>query len=533
MGCLQPKKLNRIVAMQTTNKDLVFTSTADIHKLYSFGKVLGIGAFGKVLVAKMRNNNSKQYAIKMIDKRKVRGREAMLANEIYVLQKLDHPNIIKFYEVYQNELYFYIIMDYCEGGELVERIQKSQKNLSEGQVQNIIFKICSAIMYIHEQGIIHRDIKPENILFSTKDPNAEPKLIDFGLAIKFDSSNLKQLKAAVGTPLYLAPEVIEGKYNEKCDVWSLGILLFHLLCGYPPFYGKNRADLYENIQYQNLIFDRRHWNNVSDEAKDLIKKMLNKNPNIRPSAKDCLRHLWFRRKFQHPVKLQRGRTTIISMKSPQFEDQRSIYQMLKTYRIGAKFKKEVMKVLVNQMNEKELGRLKKVFQKIDVDNSGTITVQELKEALMEEGSHISHEEIEQLIQLVGFEVLEEDKEDNDCASTTKSSKQLVIKYSDFLAACIDERRVLTREKLWSVFKYFDTQDANFIMKEDIKEALARHGRQLSDEKIEEMIYEIDPNHDNKISFEEFCQMMGVAGVEQTMDFKDEIKEQLNFHQSQE
>ncbi|CAD8065616.1 unnamed protein product [Paramecium sonneborni] len=522
MGCFQPKGLNKIVAMQTTNKDYIFTSTADIYKIFSFGKVLGIGAFGKVLTARRRNNAQKQYAIKMIDKRKVKGRETMLANEIYVLQRLDHPNIIKFHEVYQSELYFYICMDKCTGGELMEGVPKNQKSYTESQARDIIVKIISAVAYIHEQGMMHRDIKPENIMFTDRDIRSEPKLIDFGLSVKYDSFSYNKLKAGVGTPVYLAPEVIEGTYNEKCDVWSLGVLLFNMLIGYPPFYGRNRQELYENIQYQNLIFDRRHWRNSSDEIKDLLKRMLNKNPHLRYSAKECLKHPWFQLVFKDGIyKLPRRSTGFSGTQSE--DDQRTLYQMLKTYRIGAKFKREVMKVLINQMNEKDLARLQQIFKNIDVDNSGTITVQELHHALQQEGSLTTLEEIEEIMENIGYDINE--LEDQTITLSNKSTtKPLVIKYSDFLTACIDERRVFTREKLWSIFKYFDTQNVNHLSREAIRESFARHGRSIPIEKINQMIAEIDPNNENKIGFDAFCQMMGVAGIQQTLEFKDETKD---------
>ncbi|CAD8071495.1 unnamed protein product [Paramecium sonneborni] len=522
MGCFQPKGVNKIVAMQTTNRDYIFMSTADIHKIFSFGKVLGIGAFGKVLTAKRRNNGEKQYAIKIIDKKKVKGRETMLANEIYVLQRLDHPNIIKFHEVYQSELYFYICMDKCIGGELTDSVPKNQKSYNESQARDIMVKIISAVAYIHELGIIHRDIKPENIMFTDLDIRSEPKLIDFGLSVKYDAFSYNKLKAGVGTPVYLAPEVIEGTYNEKCDIWSLGVLLFSMLVGYPPFYGRNRQELYQNIQYQNLIFDKRHWRIISDEAKDLLKRMLNKNPQLRYSAKECLNHSWFQLLFKDGLFKPPRRSTGFSGTQSD-DDQRTLYQMLKTYRIGAKFKREVMKVLVNQMNEKDLAKLQQIFKNIDVDNSGTITVQELHHALMQEGSLATIEEIEEIMENIGFDINE--LEDQTATLSHKTTtKPLVIKYSDFLTACIDERRVFTREKLWSIFKYFDTQNVNHLSREAIKESFARHGRSIPLEKINEMISEIDPNNENKIGFDAFCQMMGVAGIQQTLEFKDETKD---------
>ncbi|CAD8051705.1 unnamed protein product [Paramecium primaurelia] len=522
MGCFQPKGMNKIVAMQTTNRDYIFTSTADIHKIFSFGKVLGIGAFGKVLTARRRNNNDKQFAIKMIDKKTVKGREAMLANEIYVLQRLDHPNIIKFHEVYQSELYFYICMDKCGGGELMESIPKNQKFYTECQARAIMVKIFSALAYIHDQGIIHRDIKPENILFSECDINSEPKLIDFGLSVKYDAFSYNKLNAGVGTPVYLAPEVIDGTYNEKCDVWSLGVLLFNMLVGYPPFYGKNRQDLYDNIRSQNLIFDKRHWRNISDEVKDLIKRMLNKNQLQRASSKECLQHPWFQLPFNEGILRPSRRSTGFSNTASE-DDQRTLYQMLKTYRLGAKFKREVMKVLVNQMNEKDLAKLQFIFKKIDLNNSGTITIQELHHALQQEGSQATLEEIEEIMEKIGYDI--DDIDDITLSNSHRSNqKPATIKYSNFLTACIDERRVFTREKLWSIFKYFDTRNENHLSREAIRESFARHGRSVPNEKIDQMIAEIDPLNENRIHFDAFCQMMGLAGIQQTLEFKDELKD---------
>ncbi|CAD8068352.1 unnamed protein product [Paramecium sonneborni] len=523
MGCLQPKQHTRIVPMQTSHNDSVFTSTTDIHSLYNFGKVLGIGSFGKVVQATMKNNSMKQYAIKIIDKNNLHGKETQLANEIYTLKKLDHPNIIKFYEVYQSEIYIYICMEYCEGGELVERIAKQQINLTEHQVQRIISKICSAIVYIHEKGIVHRDIKAENILFTEQSLYSEPKLIDFGFANKFDIVHRRRkLKTFIGTPLYMPPEVIEGDYDEKCDVWSLGVLLYSLLCGFPPFVGQSKEKLFQNIRVKDIKFESKVWNTISQEAKDLLSQMLSKDPQQRLSAKQCLDHPWFQTKYNPSLLL------IDKMKNTQIQQDRTIYQMLKTYRGGAKFKKEVTKVLINQMNESELQHLKQIFSKIDVDNSGTITVEELKAALIKEGSIVTHWEIEQLIQTI---ILEEDEgiqftgeQEGNQFLEIKSPKPLMIKYTDFLAACIDQRKLFTRERLWSLFKYFDTLNVGHIQKDDIREALARHGRQISESNLNEMINEINPNNNNQISFDEFCQMMCDQGIDKTMNIKDEFKE---------
>ncbi|CAD8153913.1 unnamed protein product [Paramecium octaurelia] len=523
MGCIcatMPRK-NQIMPMHTRNKDLVFTSTEDISKIYVLGKVLGVGSFGKVIAAKMRSNPMKQYAIKIIEKKKVKGREDILANEIFILQKLDHPNIIKFHEVYQNRMNFYICMDYCKGGELVEWIPKRYKNFHERNIQEIMKKIISAVAYIHGQGIVHRDIKAENIMIANKKDDAEPKLIDFGLANKFDTSKLRRLKSFVGTPMYMAPEVIQGKYDEKCDIWSLGVLLFTLLSGHMPFHGETKEELYDNIQRANITFIYNAWKNVSDNAKDLVRRMLQKNPNLRPSAINLLKHEWFtklevfeeKQTLDHQIS-QKGQASPSNSNS----DNRSIYQMLKqtAQKGGSKFRKEVMTILVKQLNEQELSNLIEKFKQIDVDNSGTITIFELRQALIAEGSPASIDEIERLVENISPK--------NALDVKKRSRPSVELKYSEFLASCIDERKFLTREKLWSLFKFFDTDNSNYITKDDIKEAFARNAKSFTDEQIEEMIYEIDPNHDNKISFDEFCQMFDNAGIYQKLDDDDEVIE---------
>ncbi|CAK70725.1 unnamed protein product (macronuclear) [Paramecium tetraurelia] len=504
MGCTSGAEIkqNSIIQMKTRNQDVVFTSTEDISKIYQFGKVLGVGSFGKVVTARMIKNLEKQYAIKIIERAKVKGREDVLANEIYMLQRLDHPNIIKFHEVYQNNQNFYICMDYCKGGELVEWIPKKYKSFHEQHIQGIMKKIASAVCYIHDQGIVHRDIKAENIMVTSKKEDGEPKLIDFGLANKFDTSHLKRLKSFAGTPMYMAPEVIKGSYDEKCDIWSLGVLLFTLLSGHLPFHGETKEELYDNIQTANISFDSAIWSHISGEAKDIIKRMLSKQPAQRLTSKELVKHNWFKKHFKNDEKNSSGLNN--SLNSSVFEN-RSIYSLLKQNQGGAKFKKEVKTLLINQLNETELNSLKEIFKKIDVDNSGTITFQELKEALKAEGSPATYEDIEKLINNVAPPQTQEE--------VGKRKKEFIIKYSEFLASCIDERKFITKEKLSALFKIFDTDNSNFITKQNIKEAFARNGKQISDKQIDEMIAEIDPNHDNKISFEEFCLMFdNVGGV---------------------
>lgn len=169
----------------------------------------------------------------------------ILLRELEILRSLDHPNIIKFYEVYQDEIFFYICMEYCSGGELLDRITRS-RHFKEQDAALIMNKVFSAINHIHSKGIVHRDIKPENILFLDKHQDSEIKIVDFGLSVKCDGN--RDLSTVVGTPLYVSPNVLQGRYDMSSDNWSAGVLLYVLLVGSPPFYGKTRQEIFKKIE---------------------------------------------------------------------------------------------------------------------------------------------------------------------------------------------------------------------------------------------------------------------------------------------
>jgi calcium-dependent protein kinase len=151
--------------------------------------------------------------------------------------------------------------------------------------------VITGILYCHNHNIVHRDIKAENILFASKDLTSPCKIIDFGISLKFSKDS--KLQDKTGTILYVAPEVLKGSYDEKCDIWACGVLLYLILCGYPPFYGNSRQSVMKKILKENHSFENSVWNNISDSAKDLISAMLIKDPELRPSAAEVLKHKWF------------------------------------------------------------------------------------------------------------------------------------------------------------------------------------------------------------------------------------------------
>lgn len=188
-------------------------------------------------------------------------------NEVEIMKQIDHPHIVKIYEYFETEHHIFIVMELLEGGELFERIQ-NEKTFDEKAAKKIIKEILEAINYLHIKNIVHRDIKPENILFSK---NGVLKIADFGTSKFFIKSKMKNTH---GTPYYIAPEVLDGNYNEKCDVWSVGVILYILLSGYPPFYGNSDEEIMGRVTKGKYDFKWKTFDNVSSNAKNLIKKML-------------------------------------------------------------------------------------------------------------------------------------------------------------------------------------------------------------------------------------------------------------------
>ena len=205
--------------------------------------------------------------------------------EIKILSLLDHPNIVRLFEVFEDDKNFYLIMELCHGGNLLSRMKNNKYKEKAAAV--LMEQIVSAVAYCHEKGICHRDLKPENVLFCDESPHSPVKIVDFGISnifvlsltnfqneIKEGNLSLQKMDSQIGTIYFMSPEIIKGSYNEKCDIWSLGILLYYSLYGYPPFVGANDSQLIQSIFESKLTFPNEDWKNISESAKDLIKKML-------------------------------------------------------------------------------------------------------------------------------------------------------------------------------------------------------------------------------------------------------------------
>lgn len=234
------------------NNEMFFSvKTSPVEEDYEVKQLLGEGSFGQVkLVTHKRTGLDR--AMKIIKKAEVPAEERdKMLKEVTILKSLDHPNILKIFDMHEDESHYYLLTEYCAGGELFDRIQKAN-NFNEKMAAKYIKQLLSAIAYLHARNIVHRDLKAENLLFESDADDANLKLIDFGVSSECFKGN--KLKETLGTPYYIAPEVLLQSYDEKCDIWSCGIILYILLCGYPPFNGDNDNEIIDSVKKADLIF---------------------------------------------------------------------------------------------------------------------------------------------------------------------------------------------------------------------------------------------------------------------------------------
>ena len=262
-----------------------------LREHYSLGDKLGSGAYGFVRAATSRLTGQRR-AVKTIEKQSIvkdAKDEAKFFAEVDILRKIDHPNIVRLYEFFEDDKYYHLVTEFIEGGELFDFVIKS-KMLSEPIAAHFMNQLLSAVAYCHANNIAHRDLKPENLLLDHESPNATLKVIDFGTSTTYNPND--RMTKRYGTSYYIAPEVLQKDYTEKCDIWSCGVILYILLSGRPPFYGHNDKDILKKVSRGEYSLKGKVWESISSSAKRLISRMLDFNPKTRISASEALKNEW-------------------------------------------------------------------------------------------------------------------------------------------------------------------------------------------------------------------------------------------------
>ena len=455
----------------------------DIRKEYRFKNQLGGGHFGTVRRGyriSEKNKKMKFFAIKSIPMKNLSCNINDFIKEVDIISTLDHPNIIKFYETFHDDYFFHIVMELCKGKEIIHQMG-NYGFIEEKKVTYIIFKVLLAIAHCHNRGVTHRDLKPENILFDSMKKDAEIKILDFGLSRKYDKE--QKMHSILGTPYYVAPEVLKGEYDEKCDIWSIGAMTYLMLCGEPPFNGNSNNEIFKKIVKENIKFKSLLWKNISNNAKDFVKICLSKNSNKRPSAQEALNHIWF----------SNVKNEIHNNKNIKKE----ILLNIKDFNINYEFKQMVLKYLINnKLSYEEKKVFKDAFYALDFNHNGFIIESDLKKAFDLFNINIDEKQINHL-----FNILPE-------------NKNLGLGFIEFIMAGIDKKLIFTEENLEDAFNYFDINKTGDIEFDNLNSALLRMGKKyINSNDINSIIDEVmlnikknDKEKCHKISKDDFMEI---------------------------
>jgi calcium-dependent protein kinase len=392
-------------------------------------------------------------------------------NEIDILKRTDHPNIIRLFEFFEDDENFHLVLEYVSGGELFDYIIKS-RHLSEAISANFMKQILTAVSYCHKNNIVHRDLKPENLLLDKEGPDAVLKVVDFGTSAIFDTK--KQMTHKYGTAYYIAPEVLTKNYSEKCDLWSCGVILYILLSGRPPFYGKNDKEILRSVLEGHYSMQGAEWARSSPEAKSLVCRMLQLNPKERISAEQALNHPWI---------LGLAQSENVNIDSTALSNLQSFHAELKLQHAILSF------IAFQMVSKEEAKRLSETFAKIDKNRDGKLSHEELLEAyVMQMGKEAAVEEVRKTMIQVDV------------------NGSGFIDYHEFITACARKQELLSKENIDSAFRILDADQSGKITASELKEFLAAGGN-VNKEVWDGLIRDVDQNGDGEIDLEEFKEMM--------------------------
>ena len=478
---LAEKLLSEEMKVEVRQENLVIQEKGNPKKKYKPLKLLGTGSFGSVYEAEnIIFQNS--VAMKIINRTDNDLDEKEILNEINILKQLSHPNIVKIFEFYITKAHYYIVTEYCKYGELFSYIKNKY---SERQLAVLFYQVFSGLWYLHDHKILHRDIKLENIMISGKELDQSTKeelfwvkIIDFGTAKIFDKH--KKEKDVVGSSYYIAPEVLKQNYNEKCDTWSVGVLLYMTLVGRAPFDGKDDDEIIYKITTANYNSKEPKLLEHSSEVRDLVDKLLEKDTKKRLSAKEALNHPWFE-KFG-------GRSLFCNFKK---EDVEPYINNLFNYSFNSKIQQLVIAFLVHNLptNESSVIILK-LFRYFDKSGNCKLTKEELREGLYE---YRDKEQVDNYVENL-FILLDGDNNG-------------YIEYEEFLRACIDKKLISKKSYLKYAFKFLDQDRTETLNTQKIIKAFVMKPNIILEAVFNKTLNNVDKDGDGIINYQEFEELM--------------------------
>ena len=466
-----------------TNELIVAQSKIDPSADYKKLNFLGEGSFASVYRVQNRITDSIR-AMKIINKSSNISAEAdkEIFNEINILRTMDHPNILKIFEFYSNKDSYSIVTELCSGGELFQEIV-DKGPFNENYSAYVMFQVFSAINYCHNMKIVHRDLKPENILIVDRDKNGYPriKICDFGTSKMFEKGAIQ--RKLVGSSYYIAPEVLKHNYDEKCDIWSCGVILYILLSGRPPFAGENDKEIMDRVATGKYDLQASPFNKVSKHCIDLIQKLLTMDPKKRLSAQEALNHPWFKDNRSKGL-------------YNQIKDESTLKKLianLKAYKRDSIIQETALAYLVHNFPQmKDVVNACKLFNQIDVNGDGKVNKSELLKGLQSKiKSDTLAEDVDQIYKNI-------DMDNNG-----------YIEYEEFVRAAVSKERFLNENVLRFAFRYFDKDGSGEITFDEIEAIFKESVTDKTNvhDSLREIIDEVDTNGDGIISFTEFSDIM--------------------------
>lgn len=418
----------------------------------------------------IHKTTQKQRAVKVIRKSTKSTKKADIMREIEVLKKLDHPNIVRLQQLYEDDKRFYIVTEPLKGHALFDEILNRGK-FTEVDAASIMYQLLSAVNYIHSQRIVHRDLKPESILLNSE--NFHLTIYDFGSAAHLNSDH--RFSEVVGSTYYIAPEVLleNETYNETCDLWSCGIILYILISGNAPFDGKTEGEIKARIIKGNFEMTQPLWEGVSDEVKSLIRGLLTFIPLERLSAAQALEHPWMTMYRSSTLK----ETTLTS-----------VLEKLEVFRNTIKLKDAVFTFISNMLlTSHDTQEMREAFTALDKNHDGKLSRQEL----LEEYSILRGQE-------------EATREVDRIFATVDTDMSGFIDYSEFIKAAVDQSKILSAENLDQAFAVFDTDGSGTITKEELSQLL---GSKYDDGEWLQILEEVDTDRNGGLDIKEFKELL--------------------------
>ena len=478
-----PNSFDETAVINLTNSVIVGQSKSDPSKDYKKKQFLGEGSFASVYLVQNRITESIR-AMKVIKKSSTTTEEdeKEIINEINILKIMDHPNILKIFEFYSNKESYSIITEYCSGGELFNEITENGP-FNERYSAYVMYQILSSINYCHNMNIIHRDLKPENILIVDRNKNNFPriKVCDFGTSKMVEKGAVQ--RKLVGSSYYIAPEVIKKNYNEKCDIWSCGVILYILLSGRPPFGGEDDREIMDNVKKGKYDLEGSPFNKCSKSVLDLIKKLLVMDKDKRISAQEALNHPWFKEQKAKELYTQIKDENII----------KKLLENLKKYKRNSVIQETALAYLVHNFPQmKDVVNSCKLFNQIDINGDGKISEEELYKGLsLKIKSSTLKDDVRQI-----FKNLDMDN-------------NKYIEYEEFVRAAVSKEKFMADTVLRFAFRYFDKDNSGEITFDEIEQVFKKSVADKGNihESLKKIIKEVDVNGDGIISFEEFSEVM--------------------------